>query len=45
MNSRLTNIRWSFFVFFIPVFLWLMLLFILPNIELFRISFFGMDDR
>jgi spermidine/putrescine transport system permease protein len=44
LNSNLTNIRWSFFVFFIPVFLWLMLLFILPNIELFRMSFFGMDD-
>ena len=44
MNSRVSNIRWSFFVFFIPVFLWLTLLFILPNIELFRMSFFGMDD-
>ena len=44
LNSNPTNIRWSFFVFFIPVFLWLMLLFILPNIELFRMSFFGMDD-
>jgi spermidine/putrescine transport system permease protein len=31
-------------VFFIPVFLWLTLLFVLPNIELFRMSFFGMDD-
>jgi spermidine/putrescine transport system permease protein len=44
MNSRRSKIRWSFFVFFIPVLLWLMLLFILPNIELFRMSFFGMDD-
>ena len=44
MNSRVSKIRWSFFVFFIPVFLWLTLLFILPNIELFRMSFFGMDD-
>jgi spermidine/putrescine transport system permease protein len=44
MNYSLTKIRWSFFVFFIPVVLWLMLLFILPNIELFRMSFFGMDD-
>ena len=43
-NSNGAKIRWSFFVFFIPVFLWLMLLFILPNIELFRMSFFGMDD-
>jgi len=44
LNSSRINIRWSFFVFFIPVFLWLMLLFILPNIELFRMSFFGMDN-
>ena len=44
MNSSKTQIRWSFFVFFIPVFLWLTLLFVLPNIELFRMSFFGMDD-
>jgi spermidine/putrescine transport system permease protein len=43
-NSNGAKIKWSFFVFFIPVFLWLMLLFILPNIELFRMSFFGMDD-
>ena len=44
MNFNVSKIRWSFFVFFIPVLLWLMLLFILPNIELFRMSFFGMDD-
>lgn len=44
MNYSVSKIKWSFFVFFIPVFLWLMLLFILPNIELFRMSFFGMDD-
>jgi len=44
LNSSVSKIRWSFFVFFIPVLLWLMLLFILPNIELFRMSFFGTDD-
>lgn len=44
LNFSRTKISWSFFVFFIPVFLWLMLLFILPNIELFRMSFFGMDN-
>jgi len=44
LNSSVSKIRWSFFVFFIPVLLWLMLLFILPNIELFRMSFFGADD-
>ena len=44
LNSSVSKFRWSFFVFFIPVLLWLMLLFILPNIELFRMSFFGTDD-
>jgi spermidine/putrescine transport system permease protein len=44
MNSNRARIQWSFFVFFIPVFLWLMLLFVLPNVELFRMSFFGMDE-
>ena len=44
MNSSKARIQWSFFVFFIPVFLWLMLLFVLPNVELFRMSFFGMDE-
>jgi len=44
LNFSRKKISWSFFVFFIPVFLWLMLLFILPNIELFRMSFFGMDN-
>jgi len=41
MNSKRSKIRWSFFVFFIPVFLWLMLLFVLPSLELLRMSFFG----
>jgi len=44
LNSSVSKIRWNFFVFFIPVLLWLMLLFILPNLELFRMSFFGTDD-
>lgn len=39
--SKGSKIRWSFFVFFIPVFLWLMLLFVLPSLELLRMSFFG----
>ncbi len=43
MNSNPSRIKWSFFVFFIPVFLWLLLLFVLPNIELLRISFLGTD--
>jgi spermidine/putrescine transport system permease protein len=41
MNSKKSKIVWSFFVFFIPVFLWLMLLFVLPSLELLRMSFFG----
>lgn len=31
--------RWGFFIFFIPVMLWLSLLIVLPHIELLRISF------
>jgi spermidine/putrescine transport system permease protein len=43
MNSKRSKIRWSFLVFFIPVFLWLTLLFLLPNVELIRLSFIGTD--
>ena len=32
-------------MFFMPVFLWLMLLFVIPNIELLRLSFLLMDDE
>ncbi len=45
MNSKRSKIKWSFFVFFLPVFLWLMLLFVIPNVELFRLSFLVMDDE
>jgi len=41
MNSKPAKIKWSFFIFFVPVFLWLMLLFVVPLIELLRMSFFG----
>ena len=44
-NSKRRKIGWSFLVFFLPVFLWLMLLFVIPNIELFRLSFLLMDDE
>lgn len=44
LHTNLSKIRWSFYIFFIPVLLWLMLLFVLPNIELFRMSFLGMND-
>lgn len=39
MMTKSKHIKWGFFVFFIPVFLWLMLLIVLPHIELLRISF------
>jgi spermidine/putrescine transport system permease protein len=43
-NYRKHKIKWSFLVFFTPVFLWLMLLFVIPNLELFRLSFLLMDN-
>jgi len=41
--SKRSTIRWSFFIFFIPVFLWLALLVVLPQVELLRMSFVGTD--
>jgi len=41
MKSNRAPVRWSFFVFFIPVFLWLFLLVVLPHLELLRMSFLG----
>jgi len=43
MNSKSTKITWGFTIFFIPVFFWLFLLFILPQLELLRMSFLGTD--
>jgi len=43
MNSNRAKIRWGFILFFIPVFLWLFLLFVLPHLELLRMSFLGTD--
>ena len=43
MKSRRIKIRWGFFIFFIPVFLWLFLLIVLPHLELLRMSFLGTD--
>ncbi len=37
------KIRWGFVIFFTPVFLWLLLLIVLPHIELLRMSFTGTD--
>lgn len=45
MKSSNKKIKWSFFVFFIPVFLWLFLLIVLPHIELLRISFLGTGNK
>jgi len=41
MKSNTKKIKWSFFIFFIPVFLWLFLLIVLPHLELLRMSFLG----
>ncbi|MCD6121529.1 MAG: ABC transporter permease [Spirochaetales bacterium] len=43
MKSRRIKIRWGFFIFFTPVFLWLFLLIVLPHLELLRMSFLGTD--
>ncbi|MCL2705296.1 MAG: ABC transporter permease [Spirochaetaceae bacterium] len=40
-NSNKHKIKWGFWIFFTPVFLWLFLLLILPHIELLRMSFAG----
>ena len=42
MNKKRT-VRWSFYIFFIPVFLWLFLLIVLPQFEMLRMSFLGTD--
>src|SRR5665648_603014 len=40
-SSKTFKIRWGFIIFFIPVFLWLFLLIVLPHLELLRMSFQG----
>ena len=42
-NSRKFKIRWGFWIFFTPVFLWLFLLLILPHAALLRMSFMGSE--
>jgi spermidine/putrescine transport system permease protein len=37
------KIKWGFWIFFTPVFLWLLLLIVLPHIELLRMSFVHSD--
>lgn len=39
MMTKSKKLGWGFFIFFIPVFLWLFLLIVLPHIELLRMSF------
>jgi len=41
VSFKRLKIKWYFFVFFIPVFLWTILLFILPQVTLIRLSFLG----
>jgi len=43
MNFRKRKIKWGFVFFFTPVFLWLSLLFVMPHLELLRLSFVGTD--
>ncbi|MFA7566885.1 MAG: ABC transporter permease [Alkalispirochaeta sp.] len=43
MTSKKRKVRWGFFVFFVPVFLWLFFLIVLPQIELLRMSLVGTD--
>ncbi|HQI26916.1 MAG TPA: ABC transporter permease [Sedimentisphaerales bacterium] len=42
-DSRTRKLGWGFVLFFAPVFLWLFLLFVLPHLELLRLSFVGTD--
>jgi spermidine/putrescine transport system permease protein len=42
-NYKKRKITWGFVFFFTPVFLWLSLLFVLPHLELLRLSFLGTD--
>lgn len=39
MMAKSKTVKWSFFIFFIPVFLWLFLLIVIPHIDLLRMSF------
>lgn len=42
-DSRAQKLGWGFLLFFTPVFLWLFLLFVLPHLDLLRLSFVGTD--
>ncbi len=42
-NSKKRKIKLGFWIFFLPVFLWLLFLLILPHLELLRMSFVGSE--
>jgi spermidine/putrescine transport system permease protein len=42
-DSRTRKLGWGFVLFFAPVFVWLFLLFVLPHLDLLRLSFVGTD--
>jgi len=42
-STKKKQFQWHFFVFFIPVFLWIMIMFVLPQGELVRLSFMVPD--
>lgn len=42
-SNEKSKLKWHFFVFFVPVFLWILIMFILPHAELVRLSFLTSD--
>ena len=42
-SSEKNKLRWHFFVFFIPVSLWVLIMFVLPHADLIRLSFLTSD--
>ena len=42
-STNKIKLKWHFFIFFIPVFLWILIMFILPHVELVRLSFLTSD--
>ncbi len=42
-SSEKNKLKWHFWIFFIPVFLWILLMFILPHADLVRLSFLTSD--
>ena len=42
-SSEKNKLKWHFWFFFIPVFLWILIMFVLPHVELVRLSFLTSD--